>query len=280
MLRKVLKKDMQATARYFLPLILGFLVISGLGKLLFELGLVSSSNNDFMTITALICLSFYILYLVAFYILTYVFLVADFYKTMVGEPGYLTHTLPVKTSTLLNSKVLISIVWQFVMSVLIFLSFVLFAAGHMTSPVWESITAFMPDFERELGMSFQQFIGFIFVCMVVGAIGSPLMFYVSIALGHLFGKHRIMGAILSYLGISSVTQIIATIALIAFGYTITKPMDLIQVSVASVDTSVASTSLAPMLTATMWFSIIFTLVTSIAFYMLTHYIFKKKLNLE
>ena len=46
MLTKLLKKDFQATARTFLPMILGFVIVSILAKILFEVGIMSTLYND------------------------------------------------------------------------------------------------------------------------------------------------------------------------------------------------------------------------------------------
>lgn len=281
MLRKVLKKDLQATSRYFLPLILGFFVTAILGKVLFEVGIVSSTSNDFIAMAALLFLSFYVLYLVAFYILTFVFLVIDFYKTMVGEQGYLTHTLPVSTSTLLNSKLLISIFWQLITGLLILLSLFLFAAGHMSSFVIQnSFTEFVTEFEGAVGISMKQYIGFMIGALVVSTVGSPLMFYVSIALGHLFGRQRVMGAILSYIGISSVEQIITTVVIFVMGYSFSNSSSIKLFNFSVVNVPSTPSVFGPMLLTLLWFAILFTVITSVIFYLLTHYIFKKKLNLE
>ena len=113
MLKKLLKKDFRATARTFLPMILGFVIASVLAKILFEAGIMSpilndgyvSDTNEFMVVSSVIFLLLYFIYIIAFFIMTYVFIVSDFYKTMVSEQAYLTHTLPVKTSTLILSLI-------------------------------------------------------------------------------------------------------------------------------------------------------------------------------
>lgn len=267
MLTKLLKKDFQATSRYFIPLIIGFIVISTFCKIFFEVGIVSSTDNDFILIVTTIFLSLYVIYIIGFYILTYVIIVGDFYKTMVSEQAYLTHTLPVKTSTLLYSKIIVSVVWQTFVELLIIFSFFLFVIGHMSDI---NLTELLMQFEMVMGISFKLYITFIAICLFLGSIFNPLLFFTSIALGHLFGKHRVLGAILSYIGIYSVLQVISVIMLIAFGYSISTTIGMGE----------SPETFGNLFTSLMWPSIGFTLIFGIAFYILTHYIFRKKLNLE
>lgn len=278
MLKKLLKKDFQATARSFLPLILGFVVTSILAKILFEVGIMSpilngksyvSDTNEFMVIFSIIFLALYIIYVIAFYILTYVFIVSDFYKTMVSEQGYLTHTLPVKSSTLINSKLIVAIFWQIITGFLVLLSFLFFIIGHMPEIPWQEL---VHDFTSSLGMSFKDYMIFMVVCLIIGLFSSPLMFYASIALGHLFGKHKIMGAILSYLGIYTVMQVICTTAMIALGYSFTATMQRAQTQV--------NMSYSSFFKSYMWFAVIFSTITCLAFYFITKYVMSNKLNLE
>lgn len=278
MLKKLLKKDIQATARTFLPMILGFVIVSVLAKILFEAGIMSSvlnknyvnETNEFMVIFSVIFLVLYIFYIIAFYILTYVFIVQDFYKTMVSEQAYLTHTLPVKTNALIGSKLMIAIFWQFIVSLLICLSLLLFAVGHMPYIPWSEMFVAFYDV---LGVSPAEYIIFIIVCMMIGAFSSPLMLYASVAIGHLFGKHKIMGAILSYLGIYTVMQIICTIALIGFGYSFTA-------SLMIPNSAVNNVFYSKFFNSYMWFAVIFSIITSVIFYYITNYIMSRKLNLE
>lgn len=276
MLKKLIKKDFRATARTFLPMILGFVVVSILAKILFEAGFMSSVNNnfisdtnEFMVVSSVIFIALYIIYVIAFFILTYVFIVNDFYQTMVSDQAYLTHTLPVKTSALINSKLIIAIFWQCVVYLLVFLSFLLFLMGHMPQIPWQEIAT---DFYGTLGMEPRQYTTFMIVCMVIGAFSSPLMLYASVAIGHLFGKHKVLGAILSYIGIYTVMQIICTIAMVAFGYSFTAALN--------ANTAFNQTFYSTFFNSYMWFAIIFSTVTSIIFYIITNYVMRKKLNLE
>ena len=92
------------------------------------------------------------------------------------------------------------------------------------------------------------------------------MIYASIAIGHLFGKHRIFGAIAAYFGFYTIMEVISTIAMFACGY-----------SLSAIDTTA---SFAFLMNGYLWFTIVFSILTTAAFYFVTEYIFRRKLNLE
>lgn len=266
MLSKLLKKDLQATARTFLPLMLGFVLVSILAKILFEVVFASAQQNNhanavLMTLMVTVIV-LYGIYIIACFIMTYVFIISDFYKTMVSNQGYLTHTLPVKTSTLINSKLIIAVLWQLVVFIIVALSFLLFLAGHMNV----SFQEFIMEFESVLGISIWQYIGFMVGCMLAGVISGPLMFYASIAIGHLFGIHKVLGAILSYFAIYTVMQIISVVGMVGLGWRL------------SFNTNYMATP--SIFSSIMWFAIIFAVISSIIFYVITNYVLSKKLNLE
>lgn len=64
--------------------------------------------------------------------MTSVFIVMHFYKTMVSDQGYLTNTLPVKMSTLINAKLLSAVLWEIIAGVLFILSIFIFSPDTCT----------------------------------------------------------------------------------------------------------------------------------------------------
>ena len=101
MLGKLLKKDFYATCRFFVPLLCGYGVAAAVGKILFEI-ILSQSRQSFdsgwfngIVVFSVFYMIIFAIYFIACYLMTSVFIVYDFYKTMVSDHGYLTHTLPV-----------------------------------------------------------------------------------------------------------------------------------------------------------------------------------------
>lgn len=276
MLGKLIKKDMKATSRFFLPLILGYIGASLLGKVLIEVLLsfkpdaMGSNVFNILTIFSVFYLALFIFYLVAYYILTTVFLVYDFYKTMVSDQAYLTHTLPVKTSSLIHSKIIVSVIWQIIVNVLVILSVLLLMTGHVRFTYYGNMLAeFMELFNEallaEMGMGAFPFCTYMAIFILIDLVSGPLMFYASIALGHLSGKHRILWSILWYGGFYMAMQIISTVVMGIMGYRF------------NISNSVL---LGSFFKRYFLFGLFFSVAITVLFYGITRWVFEKKLNLE
>ena len=258
MLGKLLKKDFSSTCRFFITLLGGYTVAAVLGKILFEIVLSQSQvpyNSTFfdgITIFSIFYLIICIVYLIACYVMTSVFIVYDFYKTMVSDHGYLTHTLPVKTSTLIWSKTLMSAFWHILVNLIIGLSFLLLFVGHLKDvPVMDIFYSFVHAIDFKLN-------SYSFYTVVNGILelfNGPLMFFACIAIGQLWKNHRIMGAVLSYIGMYVLIQIISTIVLVITGN-------------------------SSIFTGYMIYATLFSLITTVLFFLVTNYILSNKLNLE
>lgn len=269
MLGKIFKHEFKMTSRTFIPLIIGFIIMTLLGKFSLELNLNATFDNWVAQAITTIFFIFYFIYMIAMFVITTVLIVTQFYKTMTGEQGYLTHTLPVKTITLINGKLLCAVLWELIIMIFLLFSIMIFFAGHIRIGEIQLIT-------REISMFFSEFREFnlplilfeIVICIVIEIFSAPLMFYASIALGHLFRKHRILGSIISYFGIYMLMQFISTISMSYF-------------MISSVNRSLNDmASIASFYHSLMAFAIIFSAIFTVAFYVITNYIFTKKLNLE
>ena len=265
MLTKLLKKDITATGRFFVPMIIIYAIACVAGKILMELVLsMLHTGGDMYDIVLLITsvfAVFFIIYIVACYILIRVFIVYDFYKTMVSDQAYLTHTLPVSANLLVLSKVLAAVVWQALASLVVTVSVLLFFAGHYDTAM-PGFYEFINSMEA-IGMSFDFYCLNVLINLVLSAFSTPLMFFAAIAIGHLFGKHRILGAIGSYVGIYVIIEVISILFLIVIGFRITKP---------------EQTSF--LVNGSFVFSTILSLIMIGVFYWVTQYIFSRKLNLD
>ncbi len=102
MLGKLIKHELRHSARYTMAVYTAAAILS----LIMGLSLLSSA-------TWLGVMSCFALYVVGFgaVIVTLVSVIKNFYDTLFGRQGYLTLTLPVKCSTLLISKVIVSFIW-------------------------------------------------------------------------------------------------------------------------------------------------------------------------
>lgn len=268
MLGKLFKHDMIATSRYFIPTFLAFAIISIINKITFEVGIISNKGGQFVEISSIILMSLYILCMIAMYILIYVFITMHFYQTMSGEQGYLTHTLPVKSITIINSKLLSAVVWQLAGGVLVIASLLLLAAGHMDNVDFKLFMYRMMEIYAEISGSFTSFCILMLITVALGFISSPLMFYASIALGHLFKKQKLVGSVVSFIAIYVIMQISSVILLIVTGYW--------QIAKHANELYSSSNTY----TSTMLNSFLMAVVYTVIFYIITNWVFSRKLNLE
>lgn len=122
--------------------------------------------------------------------------VVRFYKNMVSDEGYLTFTLPAKVEHLVVAKLLVALCWQMITIVLSILSLLcVFVVGHVEWSTFSEIVSFLT---KEMGMVLPVF----FVMLLFSALYQTLQYYLSIAIGQLFGNYRIVASVIAYCAIS------------------------------------------------------------------------------
>lgn len=273
MLGKIIKYDIKATARYFIPMYVGLAILTLFNKLFLEL-LPFRQMDDSIFFNILnsirtIFLTLYILYIIAAVIMTMVIIVVHFYKNMTGDEAYLTFTLPVKTTSLVNGKLIVATMWTLLTGIFCILSVGLLVAGHGYISEFFDV---MGQMFRELGASSYrgEIISISVVVLIlcfISLLSGTLMTYASMALGHLFGKHRIIGSIVCYIGFNVGSQMIMTITLLIS-------------SLSQYSNRVMFDEFYPSFMAMMIISTIVTAAITAAYYFITVYVFSKKLNLE
>ena len=102
MLGKLLKYEIKHSARYTAVIYLATLAFAAISVVAL-----------FVNSTWLGVMSCFMLYIagIASVIVTLVSVIKNFYDTLYGKQGYLTFTLPVKCSTILLSKLIVSVLW-------------------------------------------------------------------------------------------------------------------------------------------------------------------------
>lgn len=211
MLRKLLKYEIKATARVFLPLYLVLILFGIINSLM-------NYNADNFSVPQFITLTLYMLILVGMFVATFIVMIQRFYKNLLSEEGYLMFTLPVKNWKHIVSKLLVSIMWVILSGLTSIISIVIIILQELTlSEIFLDLAMAWNKLYSTLGtplynLSLQLALGFI-VSMVNGI----LLIYVSIAIGHLSNNHKTLASVGAFLGIYTITQIISGFSLF-FGY--------------------------------------------------------------
>ncbi|MFR7768693.1 MAG: hypothetical protein ACLU0Z_08965 [Oscillospiraceae bacterium] len=109
MLGKLLKQDFRATARIILPV---YAAVPVLGLFTGLITRLCENQNGFLirAIGALVSFVFS-LSLIAAVVTTIVLMILRFYRNLMTDEGYLMFTLPVSTTELICSKLIVSVVW-------------------------------------------------------------------------------------------------------------------------------------------------------------------------
>ena len=114
MLGKLLKYELKATSRVFIPLYIAILVVSIVNGLSLNLEIF---NIQGLATIILMCL------FISLFVITIVVTIQRFNKNLLKDEGYLMFTLPVSSKYLVLSKYLTSLIWTFLSFVVAFLSF-------------------------------------------------------------------------------------------------------------------------------------------------------------
>lgn len=190
MLGKIIKHEFKATYKTALTMILSVLLVGGLVRMM---DLVSF-DGTIWEIIEMIMAVFYLLLLIAVPVSMFVVSIARFYRTMVKDEGYLTHTLPVKKTQLINGKLITSVIWIIISIMVIPLSLLI--------NVKNSIYTFR-DIAELLKLVFSNST-YIMDCVmfilliIVSIMTSLLLCYASIGMGQMFNGHRLAGSVLFY----------------------------------------------------------------------------------
>lgn len=190
MLGKIIKHEFKATYKTALTMILSVLLVGGLVRMMDMV----SFDGTIWRIIEMIMAVFYLLLLIAVPVSMFVVSIARFYRTMVKDEGYLTHTLPVKKTQLINGKLITSVIWIIISIMVIPLSLLI--------NVKNSIYTFR-DIAELLKLVFSNST-YIMDCVmfilliIVSIMTSLLLCYASIGMGQMFNGHRLAGSVLFY----------------------------------------------------------------------------------
>lgn len=263
MLGKLLKYELKATSRIFLPLFVVLVLFAIITKIFFTI----NNNSTVMNLVTGLGTAAYVLSIIIIFVLTLIVMIQRFYKNLLGDEGYLMFTLPVSSSMQIAAKLIIAIFWQIVSLAL--------TAGTVL------IVAYRPDIWSILSDGFNQIYNGmnkfglnvpaitteIIITTLISLTTSILMIYASISIGHLFTRHKILASFGSFLALSMANQAISSIIVLIAS--VIEPKFL-------TDQTVAPSYVNILIIGAMVIDLLF----GAAYYFITKYILQKHLNLE
>lgn len=260
MLSKLLKYDFKSLGKKLLPLFLGLILLALFTKLF----TVIAGNNAILNIPKGFITAAFIIGLIGIPMITFVLGITRFYQNLIKDEGYLTHTLPVKKSSIVLSKCIVANIYLLASVVV---SIVAFFIVFYSKDNWKLIV----DFWNQMTQVFTP--GLLILTIITSVLGFVMqyfMFTLAIALGQQRNEKKGMYSFVYAIVLYTVSQIISSVGL--FGYMIIDPNIMNKL-----EQEIPSTSA---LIGLMWFSLIISVVLCGVFYYATVYIFNKKLNLE
>ncbi len=275
MLTKLIRYDMKSLNR-FLPVLHIFVLLSAILIRLFVTGRINpqstSKQIDFILVL------FFILYFTIVTALstgTYLLAGIRFYRNMFTDEGYLTKTLPVANSTHLLSKTIAGSIWGTINILCIYLcTYIVVYTPYIKSVVADNKEEILMEFGftgKYADLSFSTVLAVLLFFSCLGSISSIIMIYASVALGQLFSSHRVLGAVVSYFAISTITSVLTLAIMALFGHETR-----LIVTAGSMESNFNFISY---MIEVMKISTILMAVTSVALYSMIYYIMDKKINL-
>ena len=262
MLGKLIKYEFKATMRSFLA-IYASLILTGIliGIFMFANVEVGMSLGMLIMVALMITLG----------VLTVTVIIKRFSKNLLGDEGYFMMTLPVSTKKIVASKIITSVVYLILSTIVVFLVFVVI--------MLPSGIGTMKEFIRSMGnvwnymvmnlLSARDIILNMIITFMIGIVDYVsfiLVIYTSLSIGQLkpFNKHRTPFAIIAFFVINMIVSVIS---------------DGLSNLLESMNILTAPQSMS-MLNAVSLYTLTFYSVVSIVLFMITSYILEKKLNLE
>ena len=226
--------------------------------------------------------------------LTSIYLIVSYYRNLFSAPGYLTFTLPTSSWSLLNSRMIVGFAWS-LLNVILSIGSAMLLIGAATgfqnyaSVVGEFLTG---TFVLDLGtdttassMTLLEMFGFsplqlclILILMLIGSCFSGVaMGYGSVTIGQLYAKHKVAGAVVTYIALNFLTQILTGVLMIAI---VIRTLPTLISMENDLDAAASITFMQSFYHPLMLGTTIITLVIGVGCYVASGIIMKKKVNLD
>lgn len=268
MVKKLIKHEMLAFARPMLPILVILFGIAALtrGIQLFEndsvaYNIIIGSSVLALAATIGVCL-----------VMTVVIGVTRFYRNLFTREGYLSFTLPVTPAQHIFAKVLVAVLFSAIVLAAIFLAFAVATAGELFEEIMRTAGYLIRHtlFEK-CGVHAGFYIAEGLLLLLVAGISQYLLYDTCIAVGQLARKNRVLAAFGAYFGYYIICQMLETVLMIV----VTSGLYFVDSIGVWIEAHVLTTVHIALCTALVWYT-----VMSLVYFLITHTIIRKKLNLE
>lgn len=168
------------------------------------------STSDVGGVTSVIMISLFVGVLFAMFVVSMVFILTRFYRGLLGDEGYLMHTLPVQSWQLVLSKLICALAVSILNGVVAVLAMVLMVPVDWTELLHWRVWKFLlqgiieqPDFALYL----------VELCVVIaaGLAAAITMCYLSMAIGHLFHRRRVLMSVVAFFALDIAASLLGSL---------------------------------------------------------------------
>ena len=212
MVKKLYKHEFLAWLR-IVPFIFGITLLTAAFHRLLQIFETDSVYYGIVNVSAIIL---YVVSLLVCLATPLVFGIVRFYKNLFTGEGYLTFTLPIKTTTHLNVKVITSAVFSVAAFVISLLSVCIITAGDVFTELWKAFLYLWDMLHIDAANHLIGYAAEFCVLMLVAVFASILLFNTCLCIGQLAKKNRILLAVGAYFIYYFITQVFGTIFVIVF----------------------------------------------------------------
>ena len=270
MFGKLIKYDFKSLLKVHIGMYL-FMLVESFALLLSELLRKNYPNYVFSTMFGGLLIVMFIITAIIVLIVSNVMCILRYRKNVLKDEGYLTHTLPVESWQIHASKLVVSVVYFYITTVVIYLmasfamldigwgaDFYVLINGEMVS---EGMTAFMP---------------FLIICLLISPIAFYCQIFMCLCLGYRMSGNKDVMSFVVYIVMNVVTQILS------FGLIIIASIAQFGGSIFSPEVLEMEMTEAPVLfmNIVMGGSIVMSILLATVCYLLSVRTLKKKLSLE
>jgi len=275
-LGKLIKYDFMDVSKLIIPFYIGMGVM-GIVIRVFWFILLNEKIDDRVRISTGVFqfMSYfgYVIAIIGIILMTYYAVIIRYYRSIYGNEGYLTNTLPIETYEIILAKLLTFFSWFVVNGIIIFFTFwfIIPVEGIFKANI------FRPEVLREIEMFLRHSVGTALIIgiisMLVMTIEKILFLFLCVSIANMVKSYRILTGIGAYIILGGIIGLIKQVIL-TFTYIFDKNYgnyDNSEWEVLRTFENVFNTNLGMLFTS---------IVFSVILFFVVNYLLKNKLNLE
>lgn len=204
MLKKLMKYDLKSLFKTMIPLYVVLLSMSVLNRIMYFV----SEKFTLLKLPAGLITTIYVIMLIGVPMASFIIGIVKYYNNLVKDEGYLMHTLPVKKSSLILSKLYSSMIVLMSSVCVSFIAFVIGCIGvYFKTNLFSEIYGVLKHVDLMIVVLFM-------AAMIVGVVFQQVMIYLSISLGQKHNSNKVVYSFVYGIVVYNATQIVTSIALI------------------------------------------------------------------